>query len=115
MNKVLSKPDKDPSGAVVSIEPETGYVKALVGGRDFFGEDTEAKFDLATQGRRPAGSSFKPFVLAAALDKGIPLSRIYNAPSTHDAAPAHRRRGTSTTTKVAAGVAWTSSRRRSTR
>ncbi|MDQ1437037.1 MAG: penicillin-binding protein [Acidimicrobiaceae bacterium] len=81
MAKVLSKPDKDPAGAVVSIEPRTGFVRALVGGRDFFGGGPQAKFDLATQGSRPAGSSFKPFVLAAAVDKGVPLTKVYDAPA----------------------------------
>ena len=78
--KVLSSPDTDPSAAVVSIEPGTGYVRALVGGRDFFGPAPEAKFDLASQGRRPAGSAFKPFVLAAALDQGVPVTKFYDAP-----------------------------------
>jgi penicillin-binding protein 1A len=79
--KVLSSPEKDPEAAVVALEPGTGYVRALVGGRDFFGGGTEAKLDLATQGTgRPAGSAFKPIVLAAALDKGIPLTRTYDAP-----------------------------------
>ncbi|MDP9071655.1 MAG: penicillin-binding transpeptidase domain-containing protein, partial [Actinomycetota bacterium] len=80
--KVLSRPDRDPTAALVSLEPATGFVRALVGGRDYYGDSPEAKFDLATQGRRPAGSSFKPFVLAAALEKGIPLSRVYDAPDT---------------------------------
>ena len=80
MAKVLSKPDTDPAGALVSIEPRTGFVRAIVGGRDFFGTGPQAKFDLATQGSRPAGSSFKPFVLAAALEAGIPLTRTYDAP-----------------------------------
>ena len=79
--KVLSQPAKDPAGAVVSMEPQTGFVRALVGGRDFFGGAPHAKFDLATQGRRPAGSSFKPFVLAAAIEKGIPLTKVYDGPS----------------------------------
>ena len=87
--KVLSKPANDPSAALVSLEPSTGYVRALVGGRDFFGGGTQAKFDLATQGRRPAGSSFKPFVLAAALMQGIPLTRVYSAPSRLDLTLAH--------------------------
>jgi len=80
VNKVLSKPATDPATAVVSLEPRTGFVRALVGGRDFFGAGPQAKFDLATQGSRPAGSSFKPFVLAAALEEGIPLTRVYDAP-----------------------------------
>jgi penicillin-binding protein 1A len=71
----------DPAAAVVSVEAGTGFVRALVGGRDFFGGGSFAKFDLATQGRRQAGSSFKPLVLAAALSKGIPLSKQYPAPA----------------------------------
>ncbi|MGH9282009.1 MAG: penicillin-binding transpeptidase domain-containing protein, partial [Acidimicrobiales bacterium] len=78
--KVLSSPGTDPDAAVVSVEPGTGFVRALVGGRDFFGTDPDAKFDLATQGRRPAGSSFKPFVLAAALQQKIPVTKFYEAP-----------------------------------
>jgi penicillin-binding protein 1A len=66
-----------PSASLVSIEPTTGYVRAMVGGRDFFGEDSTAKFNLATQGRRQTGSAFKPLVLAAALEQGInPLTTI---------------------------------------
>ena len=80
--KVLSVPETDPDAALVSIEPGTGFVRALVGGRDFFGSAPDAKFDLATQGRRPAGSSFKPFVLAAALEQDIPITRFYDAPGT---------------------------------
>jgi penicillin-binding protein 1A len=69
-----------PAGAVVILDPAHGYVRALVGGRDFFGGTPEAKFDLATQGMRQSGSSFKPFVLAAALDRGIPLEKVIDAP-----------------------------------
>jgi penicillin-binding protein 1A len=76
----LAHPDRDPNGALVSIEPRTGYVRALVGGRDFFGPGPQDKFDLAIQGRRQAGSSFKPFVLAAALEGGITLDKVYEAP-----------------------------------
>jgi penicillin-binding protein 1A len=80
--RVLSVPESDPGAAVVSIETGTGFVRALVGGRDFFGTASDAKFDLATQGRRPAGSSFKPFVLAAALEQKVPVTKFYDAPGT---------------------------------
>ena len=79
--RVLSRPERDPEAAVVTIEPTTGHVKALIGGRDFFGGSPAAKFDLASQGRRPAGSAFKPFVLAAAMKEGVSLGRVYPAPS----------------------------------
>ena len=80
--RVISSPETDPAAAVVSIEPGTGFVQALVGGRDFFGPAAEAKFDLATQGSRPAGSAFKPFVLAAALEQNVPVTKFYDAPAT---------------------------------
>lgn len=70
-----------PTAAIVVIENATGYVRAIVGGRDFFGEDPTARFNLATQGGRQAGSAFKPFVLAAALEGGIQMSALYPAPS----------------------------------
>ena len=78
---VLPNPASDPSGAVVVLDPKTGFVKALVGGRDFFGAEPEAKFDLATQGLRQTGSSFKPFVLATALAQGISPGKVYPAPT----------------------------------
>ena len=55
-------------GALVSIEPPTGYVKALVGGTDF---NEDSKFNLATQAQRHPGSSFKTFTLLAALNEGV--------------------------------------------
>ena len=71
-----------PDAALVSIESGSGFVRALVGGRDFFSGGERAKLDLATGGPgRPAGSSFKPLVLAAALENGITLDRVYRAPS----------------------------------
>ncbi len=60
------KKSGDPEVALVSIDPRTGYVKALVGGRDY----AKRKFNLATQGYRQPGSSFKTFVLASAIDAG---------------------------------------------
>ncbi len=74
---VLSDPSRDPSAAIASIEPTTGYVKAYVGGDDF----AKSQFDLAGDARRPSGSIFKPLVLAAALERRIPLSRSYSGAS----------------------------------
>lgn len=82
LDHVLVDPAHDPSGALVSIEPKTGHVVAYVGGRDFYGSAPYAQFDLASQGRRQAGSAFKPFVLAAALIEHVPLDRTYAAPAT---------------------------------
>jgi penicillin-binding protein 1A len=81
LDHVLVDPSHDPSGAVVSIEPTTGAVVAYVGGRDYYGSAPFAQFDLASQGRRQAGSAFKPFVLATALEEHVPLSRTYSAPT----------------------------------
>ncbi|NNL48451.1 MAG: PBP1A family penicillin-binding protein [Acidimicrobiia bacterium] len=70
-------PEDGPDVALVAIEPGTGMVRALVGGRDFYDEDDPiAMFNLATQGQRQPGSAFKPFVLAAALESGIELDDI---------------------------------------
>ncbi len=70
-------PEDGPQAAAVLIEPGTGYVRAVVGGDDFYGDDPEAQFNLATQGRRQPGSAFKPFVLAAALENGLSLNSIF--------------------------------------
>jgi penicillin-binding protein 1A len=59
-------------GALVTLDANTGYVRAMIGGRDF----QDSKFNRATQTRRQAGSTFKPFVYSAALRAGIPLSHI---------------------------------------
>ena len=53
-------------GALVAIDPTNGEVRALVGGRNF----GESQFDRAIQAKRQAGSAFKPFVFAAALESG---------------------------------------------
>lgn len=59
-------------GAFVALDPQTGYILAMVGGRDF----SASQFNRATQARRQAGSAFKPIVYAAALDKGFTPSTI---------------------------------------
>ncbi len=63
--------------ALVSVDPRDGAVVALVGGFDFF----QSKFNRVTQARRQPGSGFKPFVYAAAFDKGYtPASVVIDAP-----------------------------------
>jgi penicillin-binding protein 1A len=57
-------------GAMISMEARSGAIRAMVGGRDF----NDSKFNRATQARRQAGSTFKPFVYAAAIRAGKPAS-----------------------------------------
>lgn len=65
--------DEGMDAALVAMDPTNGYVKALVGGRDFYSD----QWNIATQGGRPTGSSFKAFTLAAAIEAGInPSSTI---------------------------------------
>lgn len=59
--------DEGMDAALVAMDPSNGYVKALVGGKDFY----EDQWNIATQGGRPTGSSFKAFTLAAAIEQGI--------------------------------------------
>ena len=70
----LDRP-KDPAASLVAIEVKTGKILAMVGGKDFEKE----KFNLAVQGRRQPGSSFKTFVLVAALEKGISPYETYES------------------------------------
>lgn len=59
-------------GVLIALEPQSGGVRAMVGGRDF----RHSKFNRATQALRQAGSSFKPFVYTAAVASGIPASHV---------------------------------------
>lgn len=64
-------------GAVVAIEPSTGYIRAIVGGYDF----GKSEFDRAVSSKRQAGSAFKPVIFSAALDQGFtPASIIVDEP-----------------------------------
>jgi penicillin-binding protein 1A len=71
---VASFPGQTPylQGAFVALDPATGQVKALIGGRNF----DQSKFDRARLAQRQAGSSFKPFVYTAAIASGIPASHV---------------------------------------
>jgi penicillin-binding protein 1A len=63
--------------ALVAIEPHTGYIRAMVGGRDF----RTTKFNHVTQAPRQPGSAFKPILYAAAIDNGWKTTDIiYDAP-----------------------------------
>jgi penicillin-binding protein 1A len=64
--------DDDLQGALVAIDPDTGWVRALVGGRNF----AESSFNRAVQARRQPGSAFKPFVYAAALENGYTAATL---------------------------------------
>ncbi len=67
----------DPAAALVAIDPRTGAVKAMM---SYLPDGRTMKFNLATQAGRQAGSSFKPFVLATAVDQGISVYTSFNGP-----------------------------------
>ncbi len=69
-------------GALVSIDPGNGAIKALVGGLDY----QRSKFNRITQAARQPGSNFKPFVYSAALERGFTAASFINdAPIVFDA------------------------------
>src|SRR5262249_28452508 len=70
------QPDAEPlQAALVAMDPVTGHVRAMVGGRDFAG----SRFNRAVQAKRQPGSAFKPFVYATALEAGYtPATLITN-------------------------------------
>ncbi|HEX9693180.1 MAG TPA: PBP1A family penicillin-binding protein [Gemmatimonadales bacterium] len=64
-------------GAVITLDADSGYVRAMVGGRDF----RHSEFNRATQAERQSGSTFKPFVFTAAIRAGrTPGYMIDDAP-----------------------------------
>jgi len=69
-----------PDASAVIIDPPTGEVLAMVGGRDFFGESTFANVNLSMGTGRQAGSSMKPILLAAALERGVSVTQRFEAP-----------------------------------
>jgi penicillin-binding protein 1A len=71
----LSTPG-DPSAALVAIDPRTGEIRAMVGGRNF----DKKKFNLAVQAHRTTGSAAKVFTLVAAMEKHISLDSNWNGP-----------------------------------
>jgi penicillin-binding protein 1A len=76
ITKWLTDPN-GPSAALVAVDPRTGGVLAMIGGNNY----RKSQFNLAVQGERQPGSSFKPFVLATALKDGIsPDSEFESGP-----------------------------------
>jgi penicillin-binding protein 1A len=68
--------DEQPlQAALVALDPSTGEVRAMVGGRSF----DDSHFNRVTQARRQAGSAFKPFVYAAALERGYTPASLISA------------------------------------
>src|SRR5216110_1297141 len=59
-------------GALVALEANTGYIRAMIGGRDF----DDSKYNRATQAIRQPGSTFKPFVYSAAVRAGHPVTEM---------------------------------------
>jgi len=82
--RTKSRPGEHPEGAIVTIEPGTGYVRAMVGGYDFF----RSEFNRAVQARRQPGSAFKPFIYIAALESGLtPATRVDDSPVSYAVGP----------------------------
>ncbi len=72
-------PDKEvlPQVGLVAIDPHTGEIRAMIGGRDF----QESRFNRAVQARRQPGSAFKPIIYSYAMEAGFtPASRVLDAP-----------------------------------
>ena len=73
---------KDPEAALAAVEPQTGFVRTLVGGTNW--EESKVNLALGQLGGgsgRQAGSAFKPFVLARAFEAGVSPNKVYPGPS----------------------------------
>lgn len=69
------------NAALVAIDPKTGQILAMVGSRDYFDPEIDGNFNVALSLRQP-GSAFKPFVYAAALNKGYtPQTVVFDVPT----------------------------------
>ncbi|MBU0597054.1 PBP1A family penicillin-binding protein [Patescibacteria group bacterium] len=62
--------------SLVAIDPRSGEILAMVGSKDFYNEDIDGQFNVATLGKRQPGSSFKPIVYAAAFEKGYTAETV---------------------------------------
>jgi penicillin-binding protein 1B len=73
------EPGKKLQGAIVVMQPRTGYILAMVGGRDY----GASQFNRITEAKRQPGSAFKPFVFLSSLDTLTPASILSNEPKTY--------------------------------
>ena len=86
--------DSGVQGALLALDNPSGEIRAMVGGRDF----EDSKFNRATQALRQTGSSFKPYVYTAAIDRGAsPDDMVLDAPVTFPTASGAATRRTITT------------------
>ena len=100
-----------PTGSAVVIDNRTGAVKALVGGFDF----QHRPFNLATNGHRQPGSTFKPFTLITALEKGRSPNEVFTSTKKQFKVPGSpHESSSSTTTTTSTSAAARSPRRRPT-
>ncbi len=82
--RLLLEQEPDAEGAVVALEQDSGFIRALVGGYDF----AKSEFNRAVFAKRQPGSAFKPIIYAAALDHGFtPASIIVDEPVTYYGGP----------------------------
>jgi penicillin-binding protein 1B len=73
LDSIYAKRDAKPQAALVALDPHTGNVLAMVGGRDY----ATSQLNRATDARRQPGSTFKPFVYAAAVEDGLSPVRLF--------------------------------------
>ena len=77
----LNRRGRNLQGALVSIDPWTGHIVAMVGGRDFYDKKMNGQFNRAVQGRRQPGSTMKPYIYATAMEQGMtPDSVMVDSP-----------------------------------
>jgi penicillin-binding protein 1A len=81
----LPHPNEDPAAALVAMDPATGEILAMAGGRRWGTDKPDADFNFATMAGgtgRQSGSAFKAFTLAEAMQQGYSLNAYWNGPST---------------------------------